>query len=118
MSRTSKQKPGAEQPAAPGTSLYKEVEMQERDTTLECLIYELEYKPAYRQLQLLLVLWIILMSRILRRAWIIAGGIISVLIVTAALINIPEVSLILGVSAGIIFGGLLVITLISDILKS
>ena len=89
----------------------------QRDISIECLIYALEGKPAYRQIQILFVLWIIAMSQTLKRAWVVAGIVISALVITAALINITEISLILGVSAGIIFGGLLVITVLSDILK-
>jgi hypothetical protein len=57
------------------------------------------------------------MSQTLRRAWTVAGIVITALVITAALINVTEISLILGVSAGIIFGGLLVITILSDTLK-
>ena len=89
----------------------------QRDISIECLIYALEDKPAYRQFQILFVLWMIAMSQTLKRAWVVAGIVISALVITAALINITEISLILGVSAGIIFGGLLVITVLSDILK-
>ena len=88
----------------------------QRDISIECLIYALEDKPAYRQVQILFVLWMIAMSQTLKRAWVVAGIVISALVITAALINITEISLILGVSAGIIFGGLLVITVLSDIL--
>ena len=65
----------------------------------------------------MIFLWIIYMSRTLRRAWEVAGVVIAALVITAALINVTEISLILGVSAGIIFGGLLVITILSDTLK-
>jgi len=92
--------------------------MQQRDIGIECIIYALEEKPTYRQVQLLLVLWIFVMSQKLRRAWYVAGTVIAALIITAALINIPEVALVLGVSVGIIFGGLLVITILADTLKS
>jgi len=89
----------------------------QRDISIECIIYALENKPAYRQVQLLFILWMIAMTRTLRRAWAVAGIVIAALVITAALINVTEISLILGVSAGIIFGGLLVITILSDTLK-
>lgn len=90
---------------------------EQRDTSLECIIYALEDKPTYRQIQILFLLWIMVMSQTLRRAWTVAGVVITALVITAALINVTEISLILGVSAGIIFGGLLVITILSDTLK-
>lgn len=91
--------------------------MQQRDIGIECIIYALEDKPAYRQLQILLVLWVLIMSQKLVRAWTVAGIVIAALIVVAALINIPEIALVLGVSAGIIFGGLLVVTILADIIQ-
>ena len=89
----------------------------QRDISIECLIYALEDKPAYRQIQVLIILWLLVMAQTLKRAWIVAGVVIAALVITAALINVTEISLILGVSAGIIFGGLLVITVLSDTLK-
>ena len=89
----------------------------QRDINIECIIYALEDKPAYRQVQILLILWIFVMTQTIKRAWCVAGVLIAALIIAAALINVPEVALILGVSAGIIFGGLLVITILSDTLN-
>jgi hypothetical protein len=91
--------------------------MIHRDTKFDCIIYELEDKPTYRQLQALLIIWIVIVLNTIKQAWIIAGITIAMFVIAAALIQSPEISLILGIAAGIIFGGLLIITVISDILK-
>jgi len=88
-----------------------------RDTSLECIIYALEDKPIYRQIQTLLIIWIIIVLNVIKQAWVVAGVTIAAFVIASALIQSPEISLILGIAAGIIFGGLLIITVISDVLK-
>jgi len=96
----------------------QEVEMEtKRDTMNEYIIYALEGQPIYRQIQILLVMWVVIVLQILKQAWVVAGIVIAAFVVAAALIRVPEISLILGIAAGIIFGGLLIITIVSDVLK-
>lgn len=91
--------------------------MNNRDTMRECIIYALEDKPSYRQIQALLIIWVLIVSEVIKQAWVVAGLVIAAFVITAALLQTSEISLILGIAAGIIFGGLLIITVISDILK-
>jgi hypothetical protein len=77
----------------------------------------LEDKPIYRQIQTLLIIWIIIVLNVIKQAWVVAGVTIAAFVIASALIQSPEISLILGIAAGIIFGGLLIITVISDVLK-